>query len=302
MTFGASLDPYRSPLTDLGIEETEPMVCEDNVDNRRALRNANIMWSALMDPDTGQLTGLIRAFTDEELTARRDTVWETKKPIMVDPGNPYSEYLPAEDLPMDSDIPWWIKLRLRGWMEDEMKGKPLEKRYPFPERCEIIRTDGTRCWSWAGNPRKTKRCKKHMPWEMEADTANAKLAKIRMLQMAPSAADTLEGLMTNPHESGAVRLKASTEILDRAGVRGGTELDVTGKVEVLDSSKEVQERLARLADRMEEAAAARAAALARITEEAESAVEKSEDSLPLPSLPANQAVVSGEVVAREPSE
>jgi hypothetical protein len=248
-----------------------------------------------MDPETGMLTGLLRVFTDEELTARRDSVWETRKPIMVDPANPYSEYLQAEDLPMDSDIPWWVKLRLRNWMDDEMKGKPLEKRYPFPERCEIIRTDGTRCWAWASTPKKTKRCKKHLPWEMEPDTVNAKLAKIRMLQMAPSAADTLEGLMTDKHESGAVRLKAATEILDRAGVRGGVELDIKAEIEVVDSSSEVRERLGRLAERMAEAEVLRTEAIANAAEEAEK-----EPSLL--SLPENHPVVSGEVVADESQE
>lgn len=296
------MDPYHSPLHDLGIEEIEPMTCEDNYENRRRLRAGKLMWVQLTDPDSGMPTGMVRAFTDEELTARRDSVWEGKKPIMADPANPYSEYLPPQDLPMDGDMPWWVKQHLRTWIQDEMSGKAEDKRRTFPIRCEVIRTDGTRCWSWAGNPKKTKRCKKHMAWEMDVDSANAKLAKLKFLQAAPAMADGLEELAMDRHESGAVRLKAMTEILDRAGVRGGSEIELTGKVEVQDAGTEVQERLARLADRMEEAAAARAAALAKLAAEEEEAVEEAKTSLPLPSLPASEAVVSGEVVADEPSE
>lgn len=285
MTSGAALDPYHTPLWDLGIEETEPMVCEDSFDNRRTLRNNKFMWSALTDPDTGMPTGLIRVFTPEELTARRESVWDTKKPIMEEPGNAYSEYVGPRDLEMDADIPWWVKLRLRGWVEDELSGKPEEKRRRFPERCEVIRTDGTRCWSWAPAPNKAKRCKKHLAWEMDTDQANAKLAKLRMLQMAPAAADTLEGLMLDANESGAVRLKASTEILDRAGVRGGVELDISGELEVKDAGAEVSDRLTRLAERMAEAEKKKAELLAEL----EAATEKTD-------------IVEGVVVEDEPEK
>ena len=48
-------------------------------------------------------------------------------------------------------------------------------------------------------------------------------------------------------QSEPVRLKASTEILDRAGVRGGVEIDVGVDVTVRSPHEIIKERLARLA-------------------------------------------------------
>jgi hypothetical protein len=68
-----------------------------------------------------------------------------------------------------------------------------------------------------------------------------------LIQAAPYAVDVLEDMMENA-ESEPVKLKAATEILDRAGVRGGSELSVD--VEVNDARPPhviVAERLQRLA-------------------------------------------------------
>jgi hypothetical protein len=68
------------------------------------------------------------------------------------------------------------------------------------------------------------------------------------MQSAPYAVDVLEQLMETA-ESEPVRLKASTEILDRAGVRAGMDLNID--VEVTDARSPgqiVQERLMRLAE------------------------------------------------------
>jgi hypothetical protein len=72
-------------------------------------------------------------------------------------------------------------------------------------------------------------------------------ARRKLIQAAPYAVDVLEDMMENA-ESEPVKLKAATEILDRAGVRGGTELSVD--VEVNDARAPhviVAERLQRLA-------------------------------------------------------
>jgi hypothetical protein len=253
VTSGA-LDSTSSLLGDLGIEEVEPNVCEDNFDNRRTLRGAKLMWTQLRD-ETGMPNGLIRAFSPDELAAERDSVWAVKKPLMVDPENMFSEYLPAEHIPPDADLPWWLQQRLRGWISEAMKGVPEEDRREFPVRCEVIRLDGTRCWSWASNPKKVKRCKAHAGWEMEKDVRNAHLAKLKFLQASPAMADNLEELALTDSSS-AVRLKATTEILDRAGIRGGTEIDMHVETEEVDSSAEVKGRLEKLAERMAAAEAA----------------------------------------------
>jgi hypothetical protein len=71
-------------------------------------------------------------------------------------------------------------------------------------------------------------------------------ARRKLMQSAPYAVDVLEELMETAI-SEPVRLKASTEILDRAGVRGG--MDIGVDVEVTDARSPAQivaERLARL--------------------------------------------------------
>jgi hypothetical protein len=67
-----------------------------------------------------------------------------------------------------------------------------------------------------------------------------------LLQAAPFAVDKLEELMEYA-ESEPVKLKAATEILDRAGVRGGYEVDSTVNVEMRPAAEIIAERLDRLA-------------------------------------------------------
>jgi hypothetical protein len=79
------------------------------------------------------------------------------------------------------------------------------------------------------------------------------------MQSAPYAVDVMEELMENA-VSEPVRLKAASEILDRAGVKGGFEFDVN--VEVTDARSPAQivmERLGRLKQGAENTAALLAA-------------------------------------------
>lgn len=234
------------------------MVCEASLENRRILRGAKLMWTALFNED-GSPNGLIRAFAPEETTTRRESVWQSRKPIMEDPANVYSEYVSPLDYPSDYDCPWWIKNAIRQHIEDTRAGKPEEKRTWLPIRCKIVRTDGTRCWNWVSRKNETK-CKQHLGWVADEHAQLARTAKTRILQASVLAAETLEELVYDHEQSGAVRLKASTEILDRAGVRGGVELDISGEVTAVDPSAEVRDRLDRLAERMAKAEAARKAA------------------------------------------
>jgi hypothetical protein len=65
------------------------------------------------------------------------------------------------------------------------------------------------------------------------------------MQAAPFAVDKLEELMEFA-ESEPVKLKAATEILDRAGVRGGVEIDTNVNVDVRPAAQIIAERLERL--------------------------------------------------------
>jgi predicted short-subunit dehydrogenase-like oxidoreductase (DUF2520 family) len=49
---------------------------------------------------------------------------------------------------------------------------------------------------------------------------------MRMIGLTDDAIDAIEDLVTNPGTQAAVRLKAATEILDRAGVKGAPDLTV----------------------------------------------------------------------------
>jgi hypothetical protein len=71
-------------------------------------------------------------------------------------------------------------------------------------------------------------------------------ARQKLFQAAPYAVDVLEDM---------VKLKAATEILDRAGVRGGMEIDTNVSLEVRPAASIISERLNKLATNAIEAAA-----------------------------------------------
>jgi hypothetical protein len=89
---------------------------------------------------------------------------------------------------------------------------------------------------------------KHRPGD-DIERARAKLT-----QAAPYAVDVLEEMMTEA-ESEQVKLKAATEILDRAGIRGGVELDTNVNIDVRPAASVIAERLNRLAINATDAAA-----------------------------------------------
>jgi hypothetical protein len=89
---------------------------------------------------------------------------------------------------------------------------------------------------------------KHRPGD-DIERARAKLT-----QAAPYAVDLLEDMMINA-ESEPVKLKAATEILDRAGIRGGVELDTNVNIDIRPAASVIAERLNRLAINATDAAA-----------------------------------------------
>lgn len=79
----------------------------------------------------------------------------------------------------------------------------------------------------------------------EKALARVEAARLKIFGTTEQAADVLESLL-DPGTGEAVRLKAATEVLDRAGIRAGYELDVSGEVQINHQSV-IQERLAKLA-------------------------------------------------------
>lgn len=205
-------------------------------------------WERVWDDD-GYYTGLIRVFGPEQITARRRGVADWRRPILSDPDNIWSDYKHPDDWPMDLEfLPDAIAYTLARWKRDDRNGVPHSERLPFPERCEVIRQDETRCWNWANHPERSPRCKFHQKWEADDNKWIAAYVKQQIIAASPMAADTLERLAYDAKNE-AIQLKAATEILDRAGVRAGTELDVKVEVSVSDPAQEIRDRLSVLSDR-----------------------------------------------------
>jgi hypothetical protein len=244
----------RPDLSEIGLIEHERGVVEDTYENRAALRRAKLNWQPVYD-QSGNPTGLIAARSPEAMKERRMLSLHEKRPLLVDPGNPNSDYVTGLDLLVDADAcritPPWVVGATRHWQkEQELGGVPAgSRRAPkaLPHRCRMIKSDGIRCMLWSsGRLADDGLCRIHLKVQRKPGE-DIERARKKIIQAAPYAVDVLEELMESA-VSEPVRLKASTEILDRAGVRGGIEIDAN--VEVTDARPAhvvVAERLAKLA-------------------------------------------------------
>lgn len=249
-------EPYdlRPDLSVLGIIEQERGVCEDTYENRAALRRGKLNWQPVYD-QSGRPTGLIAARTQEAMKERRLQSLAEKRPLLVNPDDPNSDYLTGLDLLLEDKAliiaPPWVVGSTKAWQAEQIAGgPPTARRAPkgLPHRCRMIKSDGIRCLLWAsGRVKDDGLCRIHLKTQRKPGE-DIERARRKIMQAAPYAVDVLEELMETA-ESEPVRLKASTEILDRAGIRGGQ--DITVDVEVTDSrpaAQVVAERLARLAE------------------------------------------------------
>ena len=257
---GTELEPavdmpidMRPDLAALGMDEIERGVVEDTYENRQALRAVQMNWDPVYSP-TGQPTGLISARTQEMNRERRVLSMKEKTPLLEDPKNFNGEYLTGLDLIIDEAAsriapPWVVGMTKKWYAEQEAGGPVSAKRAPLakPHRCRITKNDGLRCMLWAsGRPKDDGLCRIHLKTQRKPGE-DIERARRKLVQAAPYAVDKLEELMENA-ESEPVRLKASTEILDRAGLRAG--MDINLDVEVTDARQPadiVAERLANLA-------------------------------------------------------
>lgn len=98
----------------------------------------------------------------------------------------------------------------------------------------------------SGRPKDDGLCRVHLRSVKHKTSDDIERAREKLMQAAPYAVDKLEELMETA-ESEPVKLKAATEILDRAGVRGGIEVDTTLNVDVRPAAQVIAERLDRLA-------------------------------------------------------
>jgi len=242
----------RVDLTALGIEEVDKGVCEDNYANRGILRRARLGWDPVYSTN-GIPTGLIRARSKETTMERRLLSLAEKRPLLVEPTNNNSDYLTGLDLiaeeASDYLVPPWVVHATRLYLKEQETGVLNPKRQPLaqPHRCRQIKDDGIRCMLWAsGRPKDDGLCRIHLRSVKHKTSDDIERARQKLVQAAPYAVDMLEDLMENA-ESEPVKLKAATEILDRAGVRGGIEIDSTVNLDVRPAASVIAERLQRLA-------------------------------------------------------
>jgi hypothetical protein len=245
----------RPNLAELGIDEVERGVCQDTYENRSILRRNKMGWDPVYATN-GVPTGLIQARSNEMAKARRIISLTEKKPILVDPDHMNSDYITGYDLMAESAadflVPPWVVGATKSWLrEQEAGGLPAgSKRKPaaMPTRCRAIKDDGIRCMMWSsGRPADDGYCRVHLGSIQRKPGEDVERARAKLTQAAPYAVDVLEELMETA-ASEPVRLKASTEILDRAGVRGGVEFDAKITLnDARDPATIVAERLSRLA-------------------------------------------------------
>lgn len=117
-------------------------------------------------------------------------------------------------------------------MSDDMPNVP-EKwrptvREPVPViRCTTIKANGERCKRWS--LRGAQVCPAHggrLPNVAEHAKATVEAARMRIVDMSDQAVDVLADLMTNATAE-KIRLDAARDVLDRAGVKGAVEIDIT---------------------------------------------------------------------------
>ena len=244
----------RPNLGAIGIVEIEKGVCEDTYENRQLLRRNEFNWDAVYD-NSGRPTGLIAARSIESNRERRLMSLAEKRSLLSDPNDNNSDFITGTDLLVDDvavgKVPPWVIGATRSWIKEQEHGGPKsDKRQPLalPQRCRTVKIDGLRCQLWSsGRIKDDGLCRIHLK-TIRRPGADVERARAKLVQAAPYAVDKLEQLMESA-TSEPVALKAATEILDRAGVRGG--MDIGMDVEVTDSRPAhviVAERLQRLAE------------------------------------------------------
>ena len=250
----------RPDLSEIGIDEVERGVCEDTFENRQILRRAKMGWDTVY-ASNGVPTGLIQARSEKMATQRRILSLAEKKPILTAPDDRNSDYLTGLDLVIESAadhlVPPWVLGATRLWLSEQESPNKSPKRKPAakPHRCRITKDDGIRCMLWSsGRPNDDGMCRVHLRSMARRPGDDIERARAKLQQAAPFAVNVLEELMETA-ESEPVKLKAATEILDRAGVRGGVEVDTTVNLDVRPAASIIAERLQRLASSAQEAAA-----------------------------------------------
>jgi hypothetical protein len=255
--FNELTSDIRPDLGMYGIEEVDRGICEDSYENRSILRTHRMNWNNVFD-ENGQPTGLIQILSPEMRAAKTRSTLEDRKALLTDDRDFNSDYLTEEALIIeeaaDTLAPLWVIAQTRTWIRVREARKKDPKRMAQlegpPTRCRYIKTDGIRCMLWcSGRISDDGLCRTHLGTRSNNVTGAVAKARQRAYQAAPAALAMLEQLMESA-ESEPVKLKAATEILDRAGIRGGVEIDAKVEVNARPAEEQIRERLMRLAPRL----------------------------------------------------
>lgn len=141
-----------------------------------------------------------------------------------------------------------------GWKPTVQKPVPVVQ-------CVAIKRDGVRCgrWSLRGHVKCIKhigKAQQNFPTVQARIDAVIESARMRLIDSTDLAVDGLIEMMSDRNTADQVRLKAMTEVLDRAGIRGGYEVTVEVE-EKVDPAETLAKRLTVLKDRAEKAAEAK---------------------------------------------
>lgn len=255
--FNEIVGDIRPDLSMYGIEEVDRGICQDSYENRSILRTHKLNWNNVYD-ENGQPTGLIQVLSPEMQQAKSLSSIDSRKVILVDDRDPNSDYLTEEALLIeeaaDTLAPLWVIAQTRTWVRVREARKKDPNVRPHlegpPARCRFIKSDGVRCMLWyTGRKTDDGLCRTHLGSRHNNITGAVAKARERAYQAAPAAINILEQMMESA-ESEQVKLKAATEILDRAGIRGGVELDAKVEVNERPADDIIRERLARLAPQL----------------------------------------------------
>ncbi len=241
-------------LTMWGIEEVDKGVCEDTAENRRIIREMKSRYQPVYAGD-GSPTNLIQVITPE---MRQAALGANRSIILTDDRNKDSDYLTGINLVIepasDHIVPAWVLAATRHWLTvaDKRREPGFADYRPAligpPRRCSAIKIDGHRCANWTnGTVDYGDFCRTHLanrPNGSTEDAGHLARARNRIQSAASAAVDELEALLATATGEG-VRLNAAKEILDRAGIRGGVEVESKVTITV-DAAAEVRKRLERL--------------------------------------------------------
>lgn len=252
-------------LSEWGIEEIERGVCEDTFENRRTIKQNKGQWNVVFDTD-GAPTGHLQVISAEMYQAAQGL---NKANLLEDSEDYNSDYLSGLKLLLAEDAeqlaPTWVLRTTRTYMAQQEEKRRLgadaelyqSRLIAVPTRCTTIKADGTRCWGWSsGASESLGMCKVHSNRVNRKNANNTSImqaARNRLMSATAGVVDGLEDLAFNA-ESETVRLGAMNSLLDRAGIRGGIEIEQKVDVTVNESADIVKNRLAKLRQGQEEKA------------------------------------------------